>query len=129
MKTIYEFEVFFYKDIQPILKKLDSRRRGIVGRWAAVVFLVLWLLFIAYVVIFHTNTIETSKPTEYYIPTGILIVFLGFLVGSRFANDKTFRLDFKRGVIEPIIQFINPNLSYSPQASVSNESFNHSWWW
>jgi hypothetical protein len=126
MKTIHEFEVFFYKDIQPILKKLDSRRRGIVGRLAVVIFLVLWLLFIAYVVIYHTDTLETSNPIEYYIPTGLLIVFLGILAGSKFASSKTFRLDFKRAVIEPIIQFINPNLSYSPQGSVSNESFNHS---
>lgn len=90
MKTTYEFETFFYKEIQPILKELDSRRRGTVVRRAVVIFLVLWLLFIAYVLIYHTDTIETGKPIEYYLPTGILIVFLGILAGSKFASSKTF---------------------------------------
>jgi len=106
----------------PQLEELDARRKQILKKWYRTgLFTALAIPFTILIInsIWHISA-------EFYIFSSFLVLIIGVIAGSFYASDKTFYSDFKKQVIERIVKFINPNLTYQPQNFISSHSFQHS---
>lgn len=110
MKTIEEFESFFNKSLKTDLENLDKRRKVIVKR-----FLILLLgIFIPSVAVFILIELFWGIA----ISIGVFLLLFFFWV-----RDKLFLNDFKQQVINRIVYFISPDLTYDPKGHVSLSEF------
>lgn len=110
MKTLQEFKDFFNKSLKTDLENLDKRRKQMVNRFL----ITLLAIFIPSVAIFII--------TELYI--GIVFSVAVFLILFFFwVRDKLFIDDFKQQVINRIVYFISPDLTYDPKGHISLSEF------
>ncbi|NHB67187.1 DUF3137 domain-containing protein [Perlabentimonas gracilis] len=125
-KTFTEFEKFFYRYIFPKLEPVEVLRRKVVTRGTFVFILFSLLLLASYLLVYHTEMLETNKPNKVFLLSGFGVLVVGFIVGSYVVDFKSFRSSFKSIVVEPIITFINPDLNYNPEGFVNQDTFNFS---
>lgn len=110
MKTLQEFKDFFNKSLKTDLENLDKRRKQMVNRFL----ITLFAIFIPSLAVFIF--------TELYI--GIVFSVAVFLLLFFFwVRDKLFINDFKQQVINRIVYFISPNLTYDPKGHISLSEF------
>ncbi len=127
MKSLNEFESFFEKEMMPDLRLLDKRRKVIVRRSMMVVlFSVLALLLLVVVYMNFGKADGQDSNILWFIIAGVLIVVGGIIAGSVWARDKTFYTDFKTQVVERIVTFISPDLTYEPKNHIGSDSFQRS---
>lgn len=127
MKSLQEFESFFNQEMMPDLELLDRRRKLMVKRSVRVVlFTILALLLL--VVVYMNYGIADGQDSNilWFIIAGVLIIAGGIIFGTSWARDKTFYRDFKSQVIERIVTFISPDLTYDPQNHIGADSFQRS---
>ncbi len=127
MKSLHEFELFFEKEMMPDLQLLDKRRNAIVKRSMMVIlFTILALLLLVVVYINYGKKSGEDSNILWFIIAGVLIVVGGIIAGSAWARDKTFYTDFKTQVIERIVKFVSPDLTYEPKNFIGSDSFQRS---
>lgn len=120
MKTASELTDFYYKELYPIIQKLENRREQIVSnlKWyggmgsaAYIVFLV-WL--IKELGAMHPFTFVSF----FLFSVGITLIYKSVTTGY----DK----EFKTRIIAPLIHAIEPNLAYNPNIMISQRLFERS---
>jgi len=127
MKTLQEFKQFFDQDMMPDMEALDKRRKTVVKRGTTVVLSALSGLILTSVVYFSLDVSkQDNNSIFYYIIIMAAILITGILFGGTWARDKTFYTDFKQQVIEPIVKFVSPDLTYEPNNYVGSDSFQRS---
>ncbi len=127
MKTLQEFKQFFDLDMMPDMEALDKRRKTVVKRGTTVVLSALSGLILTSVVYFSLDVSkQDNNSIFYYIIIMAAILITGILFGGTWARDKTFYTDFKQQVIEPIVKFVSPDLTYEPNNYVGSDSFQRS---
>lgn len=110
MKTITEFEEYFNKSLKTDLENLDKRRKRIVKRFL----ISLFAIFIPSLAIFIL--------AGFY--PGIAISVLAFVLLFFFwVRDKLFYNDFKQQVVNRIVYFISPDLTYEPKSRITLSEF------
>ncbi len=110
MKTLNDFEVFFNKSLKMDLESLDKRRKRIVNR-----FLILVLgIFVPSVAVLILMELYI------WIAVSLLVSLLIFFFWVR---DKLFYKDFKQQVINRVVYFISPDLTYDPKEHISLSEF------
>ena len=127
MKTLQEFENFFNQDMMPDMEALDARRKTVVKRGTTIVLVTLVGLLLTSVVYFSLDiSKQDNNSFFYYIIIMAVILITGIIFGGTWARDKTFYYDFKQQVIEPIVKFVSPDLTYEPKNFVGSDSFQRS---
>jgi hypothetical protein len=126
MKSLQELERYFQTEMQIELEALDARRKVILKKWTRVGFFVLFTMLLSVLVLNNVNFAQSVEPQIKYFITCVIILILGGAAGYFYARDKTFLSDFKFQVIEKIIKFINPDLTYEPRNYISSEVFRKS---
>ncbi len=126
MKSLQEFEMFFNQTLFRQMEGLDARRKRVLKRSGNVV--VVSLVSAVVVVLAATlfDTPGSDLRSGLLIAAPVVSIMGGILVWSLWAHDKTFSVDFKRQLIEPIIHFISPELTYQPGNFVSTDTFERS---
>ncbi len=125
MKSLSEFKAYYNKEMLPDLELLDKRRKTIVKRSLTVALFTL-LAILAVILAYHLFEKGPDSSSLYYVVAGIIIFLAGVVTGVIWARDKTFYKDFKRQAIEPIINFISPDLTYEPKNFIGSDSFQRS---
>ena len=125
-KTSTEFKAFFHRQIRPRIGLLEHRRKRIVSRRFLIGILILIIILLVYVAIYVANYVNAENPNTTFFLSSIVIIVIGVIIGSFYSEDKKFRKDFKKGYIEPIVKFVNPNLNYYPDEFIGEEIFNYS---
>ncbi len=110
MKTLREFEEFFNKSLKTDLENLDKRRKRIVNRFL----ITLFAIFIPSLAVFILVELFAG------IAVSAVIAILLFFFWVR---DKLFLNDFKQQVINRIVYFISPDLTYDPKGHISISEF------
>lgn len=127
MKSLDDFTTFFNQDMLPDLTLLDQRRKRIVKRSMLIVLFT--LLALALLVVIYINFGQHSQndnTTIWYGVAGVLIIVAAIVTGRVWARDKTFYTDFKKQVIERIVTFVSPDLTYEPKNHIGSDSFQRS---
>ncbi|TVR72747.1 MAG: DUF3137 domain-containing protein [Marinilabiliales bacterium] len=110
MKTLEEFENYYNKSLKTDLVNLDARRKQVVKRFL----ISLFAIFIPSMAIFIL--------TGLYV--GIAASVIAFIILLFFwVRDKLFVKDFKEQVINRIVYFISPDLTYDPKGHISLSEF------
>jgi hypothetical protein len=110
MKTLEDFENYFSTSLSTDLESLDKRRRLIVKRFL-ILFFAIFLPSIAVFIFTELIAILVAG-----IAGSIILYFL-------WVRDKLFYNDFKIQVIDRIVNFISPALSYNPNGFVNLSEF------
>lgn len=127
MKTLEEFKAFFDQQMLMDLGPLDLRRRKVVNRSIKIIlFALIALALIVVIYMQYGVNSPNDNATVFYIMAGVIVVLVAVLAGSMWARDKTFYRDFKTQVIERIVHFVSPNLTYEPKNFVGADSFERS---
>ena len=127
MKSLDEFRKFFDTEMMSDLEQLEKRRKKVLNRsFLVIIFAILAMLLL--VVLYRSFGVDSQndKVTFYYIIAGVLIVVAAIIAGAVWAKDKTFYTDFKTQVIERIVRFVSPDLTYEPKDYVGSDSFQRS---
>ncbi len=127
MKTLQEFEHFFNQEMLSDLKLLDKRRIKVVKRTTLII-LVTILAMLLLIVLYMNKGADSTKNniTLYFILAGAGIFITAIIIWGIWARDKTFYVDFKNQVIERIVKFVSPELSYEPKNFIGSDSFQRS---
>jgi len=126
VKSLEELEKYFQTDMLPELEVLDARRKIILKKWIKVGVFVLIAIVLSAILLSSMNFGDSNEPQiKYYVTFGIIIV-LGVIIGNIYAKDKTFYSDFKLQVIERILKFIHPDLTYEPNNYIPSNKFQDS---
>ncbi|MFN2394063.1 MAG: DUF3137 domain-containing protein [Bacteroidales bacterium] len=127
MKSLDEFKKFFDQVMMPDLKALDDRRKKIVKRSALVILFTLLLLLLATVIYLNLDASKQDNNSVFYFILVLAVIITGAIItGNNWARDKTFYTDFKQKIIEPIVKFVSPDLTYEPKNYVGSDSFQRS---
>ena len=125
-KSPSEFESYFHKHIRPNILLLEYRRKRIVFRRFLITLMVLALISLAYIAIYVRGYVEVNDSFGALFLTSLVVIVIGAVIGKVFADDKKFRKDFKKGYIEPIVRFVNPEFNYNPDDFIGEDVFNYS---
>ena len=121
MKTIDDFKAFFEGDLAPQLKEIEADRLVVAAR-AKKHSLVSFLLFGAFIAIsFALALLHPALPIAGVILSILFLIF--FWAFGYFKITKSYSSDFKNKVIENIIQFIDPNLTYAPTEKIGYDEY------
>ncbi len=114
MSNYKDFKEFYETKLLPDLKLLDADRKKVDKR------VMLIFIITLVVIIIEAKLIQSGigywKGVIQFI-TGIA----GFILIS--LTSKKYRLDFKTKIIKKIIGFVDDNLTYIPEGSVSMDEF------
>lgn len=115
MRSQEEFNQFYEQDLKTTLENLEKVRKGIANKifiFGAATLLLAGLGFL----IFH------------HIAAPIIIAIIGIVITWALTNSpaRNFYAQFKTNVIKTLVHFINSELHYSPQQSISQSTFNRS---
>lgn len=122
MKTFSQIIDYYYKELYPIVEKLDKKREEVKKRtfWTfGVIFFVITLGVLVY--------IKNSSHVDYFnlaIFYGVFMVAIyGFVL--KFLS-KDYVQEFKQRVIKPLVKFIDPSLRYTTSAYIPQHLFTKS---
>ena len=126
MRSLQEFEGFYNETLFREMELLDVRRRRVQRRLASI--LGFTLFGIAASLLLATYVIDPARDLHFILIAVIPLVILvaGVVAWSAWGRDKHFVADFKREVIEKIIHFISPDLSYQASNFIGVDSFERS---
>lgn len=121
MKSPEEFKSFYEKDLVPVLDQLESLRKQVLrfGLGITAIVLIAILLLIVLLGVLGESRITIILP----------IVLLGLGLWYWIPKNKpkeNYKHAFKKRLIEPIIHFISPELSYYPTRHITKEKFESS---
>jgi hypothetical protein len=121
MKTISELTDFYYEHLYDDLQELDAQREQI-KRKLIIINLVIALIAIAITIaVFQASD---GNPGDGLFVPGVLGFVLAGVVHKFMTRDYT--VDFKGRIIQPLIEAIDDNLSYSQNGYVSEYNFKRS---
>ena len=116
MKPAESFEQFYQSDLLPHLMELEEKRKMIVGK-VKTTGLVTALVTVAIAI---PVALLTRQPWFALIPLVLgLIVF--FVIFSRLTNGYV--AEFKGSIIDRIVKFVNPNLTYHPKEYIPQSTY------
>ena len=120
MKSISQLTDFYYKALFPDLQILEKKRLAILSRirWYAT----LGGLFFIPLILWLGRHFGWLHPA--FIITGTLVFILSLALYK--AMTKTYTHAFKTTIISPLIEAIDPHLSYTPDAHIMQACFDHS---
>lgn len=126
MKSLQEFENFYNQTLFREMEALDERRKKVLKRLLYIIFgtgagMVLSVLAAIYIV-----SPEKDQHFILVFVAPVVILLLGVLAWSVYGRDKHFVADFKKQLIERIIHFISPDLSYQPKNYIGVDTFERS---
>ncbi|TVQ92260.1 MAG: DUF3137 domain-containing protein [Bacteroidetes bacterium] len=127
MKSLQEFKEFFNQVMMPDLEALDKRRKTVVKRSLLIILFTLLALLLATVIYLSMDASKQDNNSVFYFILIIAVIIITAIIfGNSWARDKTFYTDFKQQVIEPIVKFVSPDLTYEPKNYVGSDSFQRS---
>lgn len=113
MKSVSELSDFYYKNLFPTLQKLEKDREQLKHR----------IVLVA--VLFTTVTLFIALALKnYYEFILFAYIAIGAIIYRILVHDYTY--EFKTGIIKPLINAIDKNLTYSLDLHVSEYLFEHS---
>ena len=118
MKSLSQLTDFYYKKLYPDLQILEEERKKIKKRVINIG--IIYLLFILLIAFF----IYQKLSLEFLFFFGVFALAGFKWLYSYLIND--YNVDFKDKIIAPLIQEIDNNLHYSPQAHIPTAEFNRS---
>ncbi len=118
MKSISELTDFYYKTLYPVLQTLEEERAKLKSKIIKIA------LVYTIVIALLTFIFFRDMPLDFYIFTAVAYIAIGGGIYKYMIKDYTFQ--FKNAIIEPLIQEIDKNLSYMPNAHVAQENFTRS---
>lgn len=122
LKTIEEFQEFYYKELTVDLKKIEEHRKK--TQIYVVLASILGILLIAGVIYLALSDLNYSFLYDYgtlFIVISLVILpYLVICVLSKYV------IDFKQKIINKIVSFIDSNLTYSPYEHISKANFTES---
>jgi hypothetical protein len=126
MKSLQEFENFYNQTLFREMEALDERRKKVLKRLLYIIFgtgagMLLSVLAAIYIV-----SPEKDQHFILVFVAPVVILLLGVLAWSVYGRDKHFVADFKKQLIERIIHFISPDLSYQPKNYIGIDTFERS---
>ncbi len=116
MKTIEELKQYYEKNILPDLTTLDEERIRIKKKLNPLIAIGIVLLIISFGLIVYFSISLFLM----FIP---LLIFAVMLFGWYTTFYRSFLGKFKEQVIQKIVHFIDPGLSYDPERFVPKEAF------
>ncbi|MBW6498394.1 MAG: DUF3137 domain-containing protein [Bacteroidales bacterium] len=126
MKSLQEFESFYNQTLFREMEVLDARRKRVMSRLMSIIGftatgMVLSILSAVYFV-------DPARDLHFVLIFAgpVVLLLLGLLFWGIWARDKNFVADFKKELIERIIHFISPDLSYQPANFIGVDSFERS---
>ncbi|WP_434579933.1 DUF3137 domain-containing protein [Sulfurimonas sp. NW15] len=119
MKNISELTDFYYKTLFPVLQELENKREKLKKKIinTGIVYTVIILLF-AFALLKNIQNIEA------WIFAAVVYLAVGGGIYKYLIKDYT--AQFKSLIIEPLIQEIDKNLTYLPNAHIAQENFTRS---
>jgi len=116
MKSIEEFKTFYYEKLLPELQALENSRKEALGK----VYTICGPLALV-VIVLTLSTLQIDR-----LP--FVVLFVGFAgIGLLFKFlTRQFVSEFKSGIIEKIVAFIDPGLHYHKDSYLSVNDFQHS---
>lgn len=126
MRSLEEFEQYYNQTLFREMELLDARRKKTQQRlWSILIFTALGIVISILLALF---VIDPAGDLHFILiaVVPLLILIAGVVTWSVWGRDKKFVGDFKREVIEKIIHFISPELSYQPTNFIGVDSFERS---
>ena len=110
---------FYYKDLSDTLERLETQRRGILRKLRNV----LIALAAVVVLVFIVARTFTPRPEAFVMAAAFVALAVGGFVYRQLG--ETYRLNFKRDVIRPLIRAVSPSLRYDPEGKIPQELFEY----
>ncbi len=110
---------FYYKDLSDTLERLETQRRGILRKLRNI----LIALAAVVVLVFIVARILTPRPEAFVVAAAFVALAVGGFVYRQLS--ETYRLNFKRDVIHPLIRAVSPSLRYDPEGKIPQELFEY----
>lgn len=126
MRSFEEFEHYYNQTLFREMELLDARRKKTQKRlWSIIA---LTALGMAISILLAAFVIDPGRDLHFLLiaVVPLLVLMAGVIAWSTWGRDKNFIADFKREVIEKIIHFISPELSYQPTNFIGVDSFERS---
>ncbi|MHC4552728.1 MAG: DUF3137 domain-containing protein [Planctomycetota bacterium] len=117
MKTYDEFKTFYSEELLNRLLELDAIRKGILVKSSVITVVILALAAIV-THFFLIKDIEDIDVTMYFWAASGAVWFAAIYLFTR-----NYRSDFKQMVIRPLVDFIDPNLQYTPEGMIDIHTF------
>ncbi|MFO8067516.1 MAG: DUF3137 domain-containing protein [Bacteroidales bacterium] len=125
MRTLDEFSDFFKNTMMKDLVNLESRRKKIVK-----FSLLSTLIAVGGILITIATSILICSSDDCYLYYNIIGSVLFIVVGIIFyfvkGRDKTFYTDFKKQVVNSIVTFVSPELTYNAKNFIGLDTFERS---
>jgi len=112
MKSISFLTDFYYKNLFPTLEILEKERKQLRFR------IILFFIFLSIVSIFIATISQEFINFVVFAYIAIAGIVYKFLI-------KDYTSDFKQKIIKPLVEAIDPNLTYSESLHVEEELFNN----
>jgi hypothetical protein len=126
MKSLQEFENFYNQSLFREMEALDERRKKVLKRLLSIISGTGAGMLLSVLAAIYLVSPEKDQHFILVFVAPVVILLLGVLVWSVYGRDKYFVADFKRQLIEPIIHFISPDLTYQPNNFIGIDSFERS---
>lgn len=130
MKTLEQFETFYSTDLLQSLEELEKDRKSRIGKVIRNFFIYIGLAILVVLLGFVVNNLVYGTWFDDFgdnVPViiGFILPIIG-IVGLFIVNNKQrkeFTVVFKEKIIKKIVEFINPELKYSPEGFISSGEF------
>ncbi len=123
MRSAKEFKAFYESYLLPskALKKLEERRLFVINKKRMLIKISAWILLI------HTSLLLFNLLQWWTILLTIIILpFVMYYVYNTKFKDPFIKRDYKKLVVAPIVEFINPCLEYKPSEAIPYYKFKES---
>lgn len=124
MKRTELLSQFYNNELQPVLKRLDKERSGLVFQLVgAFAFLVIVFAGVGYYV---WTKVEMEMMAFFLLPIFIFSSIGFYMLLEGIVKNTTYYNDYKREVIHRLITLINPSLHYDKRHHISHHEYNNS---
>jgi len=126
MKSLQEFESFYNQSLFREMEALDERRKKVLKRLLSIIIGTGGSMLLSVLAAIYLVSPEKDQHFIMVFVAPVVIFLLGVLAWSVWGRDKNFVADFKRQLIERIIHFISPDLTYQPYNFIGIDTFEQS---
>ncbi|MEN4045396.1 DUF3137 domain-containing protein [Sulfurimonas sp. NWX367] len=119
MKNISELTDFYYKTLYPVLQELENKREKLKKK-----IINIGIVYTVIILLFAFALLKNIQNIEAWIFAAVVYLAVGGGIYKYLIKDYT--AQFKSLIIEPLIQEIDKNLTYLPNAHIAQESFTRS---
>ncbi len=117
MKTLEDLRNFYETALMPDLKVLDQQRRSIVRKITCVIIITILIGCVGFFL--AAAYLHSTRPAV-ALPFALCLLIAALICRLL---TQTYVMDFKSVVIERIVRFIDPNLTYSPHNCIPKSTF------